>query len=486
MSDLLKSITAILSGRVASTLIGVAFTPILVRLLTQSQYGVYATVMAAFAVLSMVARVGLFDALRKTIAEHTGQESSQSAITSVAILISILYFVVIGGAYLLISPYVPDVSFRESPYLFLLFVTILFTNLFSVVKGAFYGLQREHVTELLQTGQKAIFACVALSLAYLGFELTGVFAGYLLSFVIVTALGFAALWSGFHLTMPSVSRLRTIATELFTYGGTQLIGGLSALLLYKTDILLVRYFRDSTATAIYNSAIVPAEYVWFVPAVMQMAFLQRTASLWADKDIDAINDQIRTGVKYALLSLTLFGAGLYALAGPFLELYFGAEYLPASRPLRILIVGTFFFGISRVVNPVFQATGWLKYTEANTVVVLAVNVALNLLLIPQYGILGAAIATSCSYVLMFVGVATIWWRSTFAFPNRRFVAKIVLVQATFAIVFVRLVSMVDLGATTSLLVFPLLGAAIFTGMNVATGVVEIEDLLGLSERVLGR
>jgi O-antigen/teichoic acid export membrane protein len=339
---------------------------------------------------------------------------------------------------------------------------------------------------VLQTSQKALFALFALVLAYVGFELTGVFVGYSLSFVIVTLVGFLVLVSNFDLHLSSVAKFRNIATELFTYGGTQLIGGLSALLLYKTDILLIRYFRDSTATAIYNSAIVPAEYVWFVPAVMQMAFLQRTANLWADEQIDAINDQIRTGVKYALLSLTLFGAGLYALAGPFLEIYFGAEYLPASRPLRILIVGTFFFGISRVVNPVFQATGWLKYTEANTVVVLVVSVLLNLLLIPRYGILGAAIATSCSYVLMFVGVAIIWWRSTFAFLDRRFVARIVLVQAGFALVFVRLVSMVNLGTSLSLLVFPLVGAVIFTGLNVATGIVAFDDLLGLFGRVLDR
>jgi O-antigen/teichoic acid export membrane protein len=123
----------------------------------------------------------------------------------------------------------------------------------------FYGVQREHVTELLQTGQKAIFAVVALLLASIGFELAGVFAGYLLSFVVVTLVGILALRSRFRLRLPGVSKSRALVTDLFTYGGTQLIGGLAAMLLYKTDVLLVRYFRDATAAGVYNAAIVPAE-----------------------------------------------------------------------------------------------------------------------------------------------------------------------------------------------------------------------------------
>jgi len=486
MADILRSLASIFSGRVVKTAIGVAFTPLLVRVLTQPQYGSYATVMAAFAVLSLLAKGGLFDALRKMVAEYASGDPHQSDIVSIALVSSLLYFCVVVVSTALFMSQFRIVSIQKAAYLPLLLLALLFSNLFAVIRGAFYGLQREHVSEILQIVQRATFAGLALSLAYLGFELTGVFAGYLASFVVVAVVGLWFLFVELRIHVPARHKVKSIATELFSYGGTQLIGGLSALLLYKTDILLVRYFRDSTSTALYNAAIVPAEYVWFVPAVMQMAFLQRTASLWADNRIDAINDQIRTGVTYALLSLTLFGVGLYALAGPFLELYFGAEYLSASRPLRILIVGTFFFGISRVVNPVFQATGWIKYTEANTVVVLAVNVLLNLLLIPRYGILGAAIATSCSYVLMFAGVATIWWRSTFAFPDRRFVARILLVQAGFALVFIWLVSTVDLRATLSLLVFPFLGAAIFTGLNVVAGIIEFDDLLGLSERVLGR
>jgi O-antigen/teichoic acid export membrane protein len=486
MNRLLRSVGAILSGRVATTAIGVLFTPLLVRLLSQRQYGGYATLMAGFAVVSLVARVGLFDALRKTVAENATRESTQSELVSVGVCVSILYFAVVGGSALLLVRLVPDVSLRDSSPLLLLFVALLFTNLFSVIKGAFYGVQREHVTELLQTGQKAIFAVVALLLASIGFELAGVFAGYLLSFVVVTLVGILALRSRFRLRLPGVSKSRALVTDLFTYGGTQLIGGLAAMLLYKTDVLLVRYFRDATAAGVYNAAIVPAEYVWFVPAVLQMAFLQRTARLWAADDVSAIDDQIRTGVKYALLSLTLFGVGLYALAAPFLQVYFGAPYLPATRPLQILIVGTFFFGISRVVNPVFQATGWLKYTEANTVIVLAVNVSLNLLLIPRYGILGAAVATSSSYVLMFVGVLAIWWRSTFHIPRWRFFGKILLVQSAFAVLFTRLVSASGTDPVLSMIVFPIVGGVLFVGLNLATGIVDLGELRGLSERLLAR
>jgi O-antigen/teichoic acid export membrane protein len=484
MPNLLRSLTSIFSGRIVKTAIGVVFTPFLVRVLTQPQYGIYATVMASFAVLSLLSKGGIFDALRKMVAEHTPDDPLQSDIVSTALMSSLLYFFIIMlGSVFFVSQF-QIISLQAAIYIPLLLFTLLFSNLFAVVRGAFYGLQREHVTEILQSGQKAIFAGLALTLAYLGFELTGVFAGYLISFAVVAIVGLWLLLIEFQIHVPPRHKMKTIASELFSYGGTQLIGGLSALLLYKSDILLVRYFRGSTAAALYNSAIVPAEYVWFVPAVIQMAFLQRSASLWADGKISEINNQIELGVKYGLLSLSLFGVGLFVLASPFLGVYFGAEYVPARRPLQVLIVGTIFFGVSRVVSPVFQATGWIKYTEAITVFVLVINITLNILLIPRFGILGAAIATSFSYICIFVGMTAIWWRSVFELPNMFDTGKIVVVQCIFALIFFLTVELISLSGILSLAVFPIAGGILFISLNVISGLIGLGDILRLYQKIV--
>jgi len=472
MASLLRSVFSIFSGKVAGILISLIFTPLLVRLISQNQYGVYASVLATFSIVTLLSKGGLFDATRKTVAEYAGDESEVSSVISVSLFLSLSYsivaaFIVFLGIYLGVVP--P----RYISYTIPLVVVVLFGNIFSIVKGSFYGLQRESVAEILQVGRRLLYTTLALLLVYLGYDVIGVFAGYALSFILVGAAGVFLLvkHTSYHLSVdiPNWEYGRQISS----FGAYQLIGGFSAMLLYKSDILLVKFFQGSTLAALYQSAIVPAEMIWFVPSVIQLAFLQHTASLWADGKTDEINQRLQTGIKYAILSLTLFGVGLFGLAGPFLNVYFGPDYVGAKTTLQILIFGTFFLGTTRVVTPVLHATGWVRPSELVTVLGLLLNLALNITLIPRYGIIGAGIGTGLSYVAIFIGNVTLWKYSQFDLVPLRWVVKLVLTQVIFAVLFLGIVHLIDLTPWVSLALFSTLGLVLFLGINILAGYVPL-------------
>jgi O-antigen/teichoic acid export membrane protein len=254
-------------------------------------------------------------------------------------------------------------------------------------------------------------------------------------------------------------------------------------LLYRTDILLVEFFKGGTFTALYQSAITPAEMIWFVPSAIQLAFLQHTTSLWSSDQVGEINENIQTGFKYSVLSLTLFGVGLVVLAEPFLTVYFGPEYVDAATTLQVLVFGTFFFGITRVIVPVFQATGWVRYTELITVGALVLNVLLNVTLIPRYGIIGAGIGTGLSYVAIFVGNVTLWKHSQFDVVPLKWAGKLVITQGVFAALFLGIVRSVDLAPWLSLLVFPPSGLMLFLGINTTAGYIPTQPAQPYLRRV---
>lgn len=488
MASLLRSVLSILSGRVAGILISVVFTPILVRVVSQEQYGVYASLLAAFSILTLIAKGGLFDASRKIVADHAADARETSVTVSLSLLLAAAYGTV-AIALTLASVRLGVVPTRYVPYVWILTGTIAFGNVLTIVRGAFYGMQDEHVGETLQIAQRLLYTVVGLGLAYLGYDLFGVFAGYTASFAVIGLVGLGLLSRTVDLVRPSLDRLRTRGRELAAYGGLQLVGGLSAAFLYRADVLLVEYFKSPTDTALYNSAIVPAELIWFVPSVIQLAFLQHTASLWADDDVEAINEDVRTGFKYGVLSLTLFGVGLFALADPFLRVYFGPEYVRAASTLQLLIVGTFFFGTSRIIAPVLQATGWIRQTQLVTVGALVLNVGLNLVLIPRYGIVGAGVGTAISYVAIFGGNLFFWIRSPFAVAPPRWVGRLLLVQAAFAVPFLGIVAVSDFRPLVSLAVLPIVGFALFVVVNGAAGYVPVSTvvsrLTAISDRVAG-
>jgi len=473
MASLLRSILSIFSGKVAGILISLAFTPILVRVISQAQYGLYASVLAGFSIVTLLSKGGLFDATRKTVAEHTDDPTEVSSIVSTSLLLSVVYGIIATAAVLL-SLWLNIIPARYTPYVWILMGAILFTNIFAIVKGAFYGLQRESVGEVLNIVRRLVYSVGALLLAYVGYDVLGVFSAYAISFLLLSLFGGVVLTRYSSFGLPRWSDIAKHGRGIASFGGYQLIGGLSAMLLYRTDILLVEFFKGGTFTALYQSAITPAEMIWFVPSVIQLAFLQHTASLWSSGEIEEINENIQTGVKYAVLSLTLFGVGLLVLAEPFLTAYFGPEYVDASTTLQVLIVGTFFFGITRVITPVLQATGWVRHTEFITFGALVINIVLNALLIPRYGIIGAGIGTGISYVAIFAGNVALWAYSPFDFVPLWWAAKLALTQGAFAVLFLGLARVVSISPWLSLLVFPPLGLVLFLGINLAAGLISIQ------------
>lgn len=473
MSSLLRSALSVLTGKVVTLLIGLAFTPVLVRLISQEQYGLYATLFAGFSIITLFSQVGLFDATRKAVAEVSENIETQSEIVSTAVLLGLVYgcatIIVLGP--LIFFGLIPE---RYATYFPILWIVLLFSNIYSAIRGAFHGKQKENISEVLKIMKKFTYSLFALGILLLGGELVGVFVMYSVSFVVVVIIGIYLLSTEFHLELSS--KIGSHAEDLFTYGGTQMIGGISAALMYQTDVLLVEFFRTSTETAIYRAALLPAEYLWFIPSVIQVVFLQHAAKLWSQNDINEINQQLFAGVKYGTLSLSLFGIGLFPLAGPFLGVYFGSQYREGLFALQILIGGSLLFGVSRVIIPVFQATGWIKYTEVMTFLIMILNVSLNLILIPRYGLLGAAVGTSVSYAMMIVGALIIWYLSEFQYPPYKKVLRIVFPQLLFAMLYIPIVVIADLSDLMSLVIFPPIGLVIFGIFNLLLGTILVDDI----------
>jgi O-antigen/teichoic acid export membrane protein len=482
MTSLLRSILSIFSGKLAGLLISLVFAPILVRIISQEEFGLYASILAGFSIITLLSKGGLFDATRKTVAEHIDNPTEISSAISISLILSIIYGSV-ATALVLLSLRLGVIPPRYTPYAWVLTGTILFTNVFAVVEGAFYGLQRESVGEALRIARRLVYTAGALLLAYIGYNVVGVFAAYAFSFMLLSISGIVVLarYSSFRLSRRN--RIVTYGREISSFGGYQLVGGLSAILLYRTDILLVEFFKGATFTALYQSAITPAEMIWFVPSAIQLAFLQHTASLWSSDQVDKINENIQTGIKYAFLSLTLFGVGLVVLAEPFLTVYFGPEYADAATALQVLVFGTFFFGITRVIVPVFQATGWVRHTELITFGALVLNILLNITLIPRYGIIGAGIGTGLSYFAIFVGNVTVWKYSPFDVVPLNWAGKLTITQGVFAALFLGIVRFVDLTPWLSLLIFPSTGLVLFLGINIMAGYIPTQPVQPYLRRV---
>jgi O-antigen/teichoic acid export membrane protein len=226
-----------------------------------------------------------------------------------------------------------------------------------------------------------------------GYVLTGV-AGLAISITLLVAiLRREGLLE--HLR-PNRMRLPFRATFAFTLPllSTDLVN----VLLFSSDALLLGHFRGASEVASFR-VIIPIVSLIMVPAsVFALLYVPLASRLFARGERAALEDLYwRTTLWIAVACFPVFALGLSA-AEPITSVMYGSRYADSALFLTILAVGYYFqsaLGFSGLTLMVF---GRVRFLTALNVVAMVVNVALNFILIPAYGALGAAIGTTTTLI----------------------------------------------------------------------------------------
>ncbi len=201
------------------------------------------------------------------------------------------------------------------------------------------------------------------------------------------------------LPRPNLRLLReTLRHSLLIHVGTILL-----LLHLRADVFLVKGISGSAALGIYSLSVVLAETVMQATDGLSIALLPRQLK----NTLAEAGDQV---IRMARLNVLtgLFVAGAWTVAGwlviPWL---FGAEFSGAYLPLLLLLPGMIAFGVQRLSGPIVLRSARADLLVKFNAVALATNIALDFLLIPSFGPIGAAAASSISYV-MSAALYTAW------------------------------------------------------------------------------
>ncbi len=181
---------------------------------------------------------------------------------------------------------------------------------------------------------------------------------------------------------------------------------------YRLDALLVQGFVGQTAVGIYQTGVLLAEMVWYVPNAVSTALLPHIAAT-GDRHIT------QRVARHTLLLTVLGALGLIVVAWPALALLRPA-YLGAVTPMVVLLGGVVGLGMHKVLASDLSGRGLPQYPSITSALALFVTLAADLVLIPRYGIVGAAWASTLAYtvqtvvlVVIFCRVSDVNWRDLF-------------------------------------------------------------------------
>mgnify|MGYP000362661394 CR=1 FL=1 len=484
--NIISGFLSVLFGKIGVMILTVAITPLLVRILGSGNYGDYAFLLSIFSVVTIFSRSGISAGIRKYISENNNQTDWEDHVFSFYSRLGITLAVLIGGA-LIIGAIVLPVEIIFGPnytwYLFFLSAMLVADQLFYVSRFTLMGLKFERYSESLLVFQKLIFGILGITLAYLGYDVLGVLAGTAISSLTASIIAIWLLRSRIDLLAPIKQLPNSFPkSDLLKFNITNTIFVLLTVSLYNVDILLLRPFVGNQQTGLYKAALVVAEFLWLAPQAVQIIFIQSSSELWSKGDYDEIQSMLGRSTRLNLLFTLLMVIGIGSLAHEFIYLYFGEEFQGAIVPLILLLPGVLGFAIARPIYAISQGKGNLKPLIFATGTSALLNLILNLMLIPKYGIAGAAIATSIGYGSMIVLHSIVALRLG-CNPYHDIRIYSVIITASLSAVLIYTLSQLIISNILSLIVVPPLGFIFYFGLALQTKAITPEEVIPMVKRI---
>jgi PST family polysaccharide transporter len=243
---------------------------------------------------------------------------------------------------------------------------------------------------LVSVGAK--IACLLLGLGLLALAWTVVLEAMIASL----GLMLAYRWESPGNAREGLSLDRRLVQGLLVQSLPYLYSGVAVILYMKIDIVMLSYFSSNAETGIYSLAQKLSEVLYVVPVVL----IESAFPSLAKRSLIAGRDNSRDA--QTLFDLATGGALLVTLvsvliAAPVIDTLFGDRYGASVHIFQLHAWSCIAIAMNSARNRWLAVVGLQRYAPTVTSIGVVVNVAMNLLLIPAFGGMGAAVSTVASY-----------------------------------------------------------------------------------------
>jgi O-antigen/teichoic acid export membrane protein len=404
MGHISRQSSVFFAGTIFTAAAGYLFKIYLARVLGAEALGIYALGMTIIGLLGIFNALGLPQAAVRFVAAYsaTGKIELLRGFLGRGIVLLVISNILLGGGVLLAGPWIA-VHFYHTPALknylgwfaLIMILGALTTFLGQVLAGYKDVAGRTIITNFIGSPTMMI---LTLGFGALGLGLRGYIIAQVLSAVVVLILLAVMVWK----RTPSAARslhsgFPPLEKEVMSFSAVVLGTGLLEFMMSQSDKILIGFYLGARDVGIYAVA---SALVTFVPILLQSVnqiFSPSIADLYARGQQQLLGRIFQTLTKW-ILGLTIPLAVVMVLfASPLMQI-FGRDF---AAGWMILIIGT----VGQLVNCGVGSVGYLLMMSGNQrclikieAIMAALMVLLNLLLIPRWGITGAAMAAAITNV----------------------------------------------------------------------------------------
>jgi O-antigen/teichoic acid export membrane protein len=399
-----------LVGVIASSVFGFALVVIVTRGFTQTQVGQFFIAVALFTLAMNVAVWGADVGLVRMIPRLRVLERGGDVRPMIRIAATVVFWIAltIAGVMFALAPALSRILTTGvgpggvEPLIRASAPFVPVAAVYTVLLATTRGIGRMGPTTAIdRIGRAAAQSVLALLVSILGMGAVALILGWAIPYAIGCAV--AMLWLAAMIRQPanlerSARSSVGLFAEFWRFALPRGLAGLFAVAVLWLDTLLIGALRSTEEAGLYAAGTRYLMFGAFASQAVILAIGPAMSELLARRDRDTARTVYRMGTAWAMA----FGWPVYltlAVFAPAVLSIFGQSYVQAQHVLTILALTMLVASAVGPVDIVLLMSGRSAWNLVNTAAAVALNVGLNLVLIPRLGITGAALAWSASILM---------------------------------------------------------------------------------------
>jgi O-antigen/teichoic acid export membrane protein len=433
---------------------------IIARNFGQEIYGIFSLSLVILGFLLAISSLGLQNGLLRYISLYRGKSNKNKIRYLFQTCLKIIVpFSLIIGIFLILFSNPLSILFNNQELGFFLRWLSFFIPL-SAIGGTFHVILKSYE----EVKWYSFIGNILVPLSQLLFLLLFIFLkledkSILISYNLATSLLFLSSFILCKIKIPELFKKPQInkklkinlLKEIFSYSWPIIFLGLISTIFSSTDTFMLGFLRNVNEVGIYNTAVPLAGLLQFIPLLFLQFFFPLVTKEYSNNRIGLIREISKQVNKWIFMLNLPFLILMLFFPGAIINLFFGVEYLAAQNVLRFLSIGVFFYSLGTISDNLLSMAGKSKINLFNLCLAGILNIFLNSILIPKFGINGAAFATMITY-LSWTGLSIYWTKKNLSIiPFNKKMIRIILVSIIPTLIILIIKSFLEITQLTALL-----------------------------------
>ncbi len=405
LKTLARSAAIVLLGLVASKLLTYAYKVVIARS-GADFFGTFSIGYAVFDLIALLAGLGIAIGLYRFIPEYAAHKHSLTiqGLIAFSLKAGAVASSIAGIALYLFADAISTQFFHADPQVTLVIQILSFAVPFFVLQNILIailqGFKRIDRVSLSKNIVENVLKVTAAALAVQwGFGLAGLSYGFVAAQILACCLSIYFVQTEMKIHGSPSSANAQVGRELFRYSLPYLLVlALNAVVTW-TDTLFLGHYRTIAETGIYHAALTTSLFMLIAPGIVASLNIQVLVELQVHKRKQDMQKVYQTVSKWIfflnyplLLFFTVFSASV-------LSILYGAEYESGTLSLIILCAGYLVYTVSQPAADALAVFKRPTLAFIDSAVAAVATLALNYVLTPTLGMVGAALASATAFIV---------------------------------------------------------------------------------------